>query len=116
MLGWMVGRALTAAPGAELLERNAELACIAELIDGALDGSGSILVVEGPPGIGKTRLLQSAQELATEREVRALTARGAELEHTLSFGVAAQLFEPSLRQRAPDARDHLMSGPARLAA
>ena len=46
---------MTASAG-RLLERERELQRIASLLEGALDGAGSMLVVEGPAGIGKTRL------------------------------------------------------------
>ena len=40
------------------------------------------MLVEGPAGIGKTRLLAAGRDLASERGVRTLMARGSELERT----------------------------------
>lgn len=42
-----------------LVEREAERVVIAELLAAAGRGSGGLLLVEGPAGIGKTRLLRS---------------------------------------------------------
>jgi predicted ATPase len=41
-----------------LLDRERELAEIGELIEAAREGSGGLVVVQGPAGIGKTRLLE----------------------------------------------------------
>jgi hypothetical protein len=49
-------------------------------------------IVEGPPGIGKTRLLAAAGAAAEDLEV--LRARASELERDFPFGVVRQLFEP----------------------
>jgi ABC-type uncharacterized transport system fused permease/ATPase subunit len=43
-----------------LLERDAELAVIAERLAAACEGAGCLLLVEGPAGIGKTRLVRAA--------------------------------------------------------
>lgn len=51
-----------------LLEREKELAQLRELIEGARSGEGALALVEGAPGIGKTRLLEEACPL---RETRA---------------------------------------------
>ena len=44
---------------AVLLEREAELAQLAGLLDSALAGRGGVAIVQGSPGIGKTRVLAS---------------------------------------------------------
>ncbi|HEY4098649.1 MAG TPA: hypothetical protein VGM33_24205 [Baekduia sp.] len=38
-----------------LVERGDELRTLGRLVDGATDGEGGLVVVEGPPGIGATR-------------------------------------------------------------
>jgi AAA ATPase-like protein len=63
-----------------LLERAAEVAAITAAIDAAVAGSGSVLLVEGAAGIGKTRLLAHACERATAAGMTVLTARAAEYE------------------------------------
>ena len=42
-----------------LLERDGELAAIKGLLDRAVGGAGALLVVEGPAGAGKTRLIEA---------------------------------------------------------
>jgi type II secretory ATPase GspE/PulE/Tfp pilus assembly ATPase PilB-like protein len=61
---------------ADLVEREHELAAIRALLE---RGSGALLV-EGPAGIGKTRLLDAARRAAGERAAVAW-ARGGEFEH-----------------------------------
>ncbi|WP_324278206.1 ATP-binding protein [Blastococcus brunescens] len=73
-------------------------------------GDPRLLLIEGPAGIGKTRLLTEARRLAAERSVRVLTARGSQLEKTFGFGVVRQLFEPQLTD--PGRRDELLAGAA----
>jgi predicted ATPase len=60
-------------------------------------GDGSVLVVEGPAGIGKTRLSRAARQEAELRDCVTPAARGAELEREYAFGVVRQLFESMLR-------------------
>jgi DNA-binding NarL/FixJ family response regulator len=76
-----------------LLEREAEIALLRGGIDRAAQGTGSLVVVEGDPGIGKTSLLEAAIEVARRRELDVLTSRGGELEREMTFGVARQLLE-----------------------
>src|SRR4051794_37167774 len=56
--------------------RGPEQAAIAAALDGALAGRGAVLVVEGPPGYGKTRLLAEAAERAGERGFAVAAAAG----------------------------------------
>ena len=97
-----------------LFEREAELAALTAVLAAARGGDGRVVVVEGPPGIGKTRLLAEARTLAKEFEV--LSARAGELESGFAFGVVRQLFEGVLASAASDARTELLSGAAALAA
>ena len=100
----------------ELLERDEELATLVELLERAREGEGQVVLLEGPAGIGKTRLLQAARDQAKEARMRVLTARGTELERDFPFALVRQLFEPPL-QTAPVAdRDELLAGAAAPAA
>jgi tetratricopeptide (TPR) repeat protein len=54
------------------------------------------VAVEGPGGIGKTRLLRAGQALAEEDGLLVLAARGGELESEFSHGVVRQLVERPL--------------------
>ncbi|MEV6522923.1 AAA family ATPase [Longispora sp. NPDC051575] len=98
-----------------LIEREHELAAIAARLDAAADGHGGVLLVEGPPGIGKTALLAAAGAHARAAGVRALGAVGGELDRELPFSVVRQLFEPVLRSVAPTERAELTAGAASLA-
>ena len=103
-------------PGTEelLLERSVEL----ELLDGAIAdarrGSGRLVIIEGPAGIGKTALLASAREAAARARLQVLSGRGLELEHEFAFGVARQLFELPVARAAPEQQRQLLSGAAGL--
>ncbi len=97
----------------ELFERGRELDELAARIERAAAGQGGLIVVEGPAGIGKSRLLAAARGRA-EGSMRVLTARGSELEGEFAFGVVRQLFEAELA--APDRRQALLAGAAAPAA
>src|SRR2546421_253132 len=90
-------RVMAAEHGMRLLGRERELARIAELTGDAVAGRGRALAIEGPPGVGKTRLLQAARDHAGQAGLQVLTARATELEHSFSFAVVRQLFAPALR-------------------
>jgi PAS domain S-box-containing protein len=62
---------------ASLLERESELATIAEALDEAAAGHGRMVVVEGPAGVGKTAVLAAARALAQARDVAALVGAAA---------------------------------------
>src|SRR3954454_10428640 len=46
-----------------LLERESEMASLSALVDRARAGDGQAVVIAGPPGIGKTALLEAATQL-----------------------------------------------------
>jgi hypothetical protein len=96
--------------------RERELAEIGRVIDAAQAGSGGLVVVDGPAGIGKTRLLEEAVRAASAAGVGVLGARGSEFEAEIGFGVARQLFEPMLRAASARERRRLLDGVARVGA
>ncbi len=98
--------------GTSLLERDSELATIAGLVDEAVEGRGQLLLIEGSPGIGKTRLLWEARRMAGERGLRAFGARCDELEDSIAFGVASQLLTSPLQRAKPAERAALLDGAA----
>jgi DNA-binding CsgD family transcriptional regulator len=74
--------AASAVTADELVGRDEELAAI----DGFLsEGRQRVLVLEGPPGIGKTALWQAGVELARARGREILEARAVDTEVTLAF-------------------------------
>ena len=99
-----------------LLERDTELERLSDAIEAALGGRGSTVAIEGPAGIGKSALLAQAAEIAQVRGMRALVARGGELEREFPYGVVRQFFEPALTAAAASSRARLLAGAAELAA
>ena len=81
-------------PRQPLFGRDAELARIDELATQALAGSGTVALLEGPAGIGKTALLAEVMRRAADRGFAVLSAVGARLEQDYAFGLMRQLFAP----------------------
>lgn len=75
---------------------------ISAAMTAARSGSGTALIIEGPAGIGKTSLLAHANREATAAGMTVLAARAAELEGGYAWGVARQLFEPTIRAAAAE--------------
>jgi DNA-binding CsgD family transcriptional regulator len=82
-----------------LLERELELETLRGGLDRAAAGEGTLILIEGPAGAGKTVLARAARELANQAGVVALEARGSELEQPFGFGVVRQLLEPVVIRR-----------------
>jgi DNA-binding CsgD family transcriptional regulator len=101
---------------ASLLERDAELEEIARVANAAAGGHGQVVLIEGPPGIGKTRLLEAARDEAARRDMAMLSARASELDREFPFGVVRQLFEPLLAGAGAARRRSLLHGAAEPAA
>jgi DNA-binding CsgD family transcriptional regulator len=99
-----------------LLERDRELAGLSALIASAREGAGQLVVVQGPAGIGKTRLLTAARTEAEWAGLRVLAARGSDLEREFAYGLVRQLFEPVLASGGEAERTKLLSGAAGQAA
>ncbi len=78
---------------ADLVDRVAESAILQRAIDGLIEGTPGCVLIEGPAGIGKSRLLAEASRLAEGGGVRVVSARGSPLEQAFAFGVVRQLFE-----------------------
>ena len=103
-----------------LLEREDDLARIDGSLARARDGHGTLVVVEGPAGMGKTALLADARAIAGSAGMQVLRSRGAELEREFAFGVVRQLLEPVLRglddaARPPPGARRRRGRPARAA-
>jgi DNA-binding CsgD family transcriptional regulator len=103
-------------PPVPLLGRDDELALIGELCERAGRGQGGTMLIQGPPGIGKTRLLQAAHEMAANAGFDLASARGSELEREFAYGVVRQLADPILRRETSAGRAELLDGSAALAA
>jgi DNA-binding CsgD family transcriptional regulator len=75
-----------------------------------------VVLIEGPAGKGKSRLLQLAGDLAREQDLRVLGASGTELERHFPFGIAIQLFEPWWLSAGDSERGAILGGAASAAA
>ncbi|WP_082939269.1 LuxR family transcriptional regulator [Mycobacterium sp. 852002-30065_SCH5024008] len=62
-----------------------ELKLIGALVAAVAQGRGGVLVIEGPPGIGKSRLLTEVLTLADKRGVRTLFGEAFEYQQTVPF-------------------------------
>jgi DNA-binding CsgD family transcriptional regulator len=78
--------------------RTAELKVIDAHVEAATQGRGGVVVIEGPPGIGKTRLLVEAMTFADKRGVRALFGEAFEYQQAVPF---FSLFMATLRADPP---------------
>jgi DNA-binding CsgD family transcriptional regulator len=65
--------------------RAAELKVIDALVTALMQGDGGVLVIEGPPGIGKTRLLTEVMAMADKAGVRTLFGEAFEYQQTVPF-------------------------------
>jgi predicted ATPase len=52
-----------------------------------------LVLLEGPAGIGKTRLLTEARDQARSAGFRVVAARDSEFERKVAYGVVRQLFD-----------------------
>jgi DNA-binding CsgD family transcriptional regulator len=102
--------------GQALLERAAALAMIDRRLRDAVAGHGSLLLIEGPAGIGKTRLVLAAGWHGRELGLTTLSARGSELERDFAYGLVRQLFEAPLVAASPPEQAELLAGAAGHAA
>jgi DNA-binding CsgD family transcriptional regulator len=98
--------------GLALLERDAVLARIDQRLRNAIAGAGSLLVLEGPAGIGKTRLVIAAGRRGRELGLQTLSARGSELERDFAYGLVRQLFEAPIVATSSPERAELLAGAA----
>jgi DNA-binding CsgD family transcriptional regulator len=95
-----------------LLERAGELRLLQSAIADVRGGSGRIIIIEGPAGIGKSALLAQARVAASRAGLRVLSARGNELEREFAFGVARQLFEVPVARADAERQAQLLAGAA----
>jgi len=108
-------------PVGRLLEREQDLALLGEALAGAGQGQSGLVVIEGPAGIGKTRLLAEGRRLAHDAGARVLVARASDLEGDLAFGVVRELFgavvsdEGRRESEAVSAASEVLSAPPRAA-
>jgi DNA-binding CsgD family transcriptional regulator len=96
-----------------LIEREQawEAACAA--LDSACQGDGSIVLLEGAAGTGKSALIGGLGSAATSRGMHVLSAAGHRHEAGFAFGVAVHLFEKELEHASSAAVQMLTPGDRR---
>jgi DNA-binding SARP family transcriptional activator len=82
----------------DLVDRGRELAQVRQALSELALGRPTQLLLEGPAGIGKTRLLDELRGWARAAGVRVLAARGSQLEQSFGYGVVRQLLEPAITE------------------
>ncbi len=95
-----------------LLERGEELAALDAALAACRLGTGELVVIEGPAGIGKSSVVAEGRSRAGDAGMTVLQARGSELEGAFSYGVVRQLFEPALARADAGERGRLLGGVA----
>src|SRR3982074_2818726 len=75
-----------------------ELKVLGALVSAVAQGRGGVLAIEGPPGIGKSRLLTEVLALAEKTGVRALFGEAFDYQQTVPF---FSLFMATLRADPP---------------
>lgn len=94
-----------------LLERDHELATAHRAVAAAARGRGGVLVVGGPPGVGRSALLD-AMCVAVPPEFVVLRADAEAAEQDFGFGLMQQLCQPLVSAAAPADLDRWLRGPA----
>jgi DNA-binding CsgD family transcriptional regulator len=98
-----------------LLERDAELRELAGELARAREGTGTLIVIDGAAGLGKSSLMRCAVERARGEGMSLLGARGSVAERDFSFGVVLQLFGTWYAAAGAAEREEALSGAASLA-
>ena len=101
---------IPATPLMPLVGRGEELAALAAALDAAVAGRGSLHVVSGEGGIGKTRLAQAVGELAKARGFTAVVGRANPVETGIPYALFADAFVPLLRGVPPPVLQVLARG------
>jgi DNA-binding SARP family transcriptional activator len=82
---------------APLVNREAECRVIDGCLDQLLAERGSVLLIEGPAGIGKTRLTRELIARAQRRGFHALVGSAYEMEGTIAYGPFLDVLQAALR-------------------
>src|SRR5689334_9736542 len=98
---------MTLGAPAHLYERERETAALKLGLESARAGDGELVLLLGPAGIGKSRLLAAAADHAPAADIQVLAAAAAEPEREFPFGVALQLLERVVGQASTARRTKL---------
>jgi DNA-binding CsgD family transcriptional regulator len=95
-----------------LYERDTELASLRKALRAADAELGSLVLITGPLGAGKSQLLRAVPERAAAAGYRLLRASGALQETEFGFGVVRQLFELAVTDLPEDVSRRWFQGAA----
>ena len=98
-----------------LLEREAEVDALDRALAGAVEGRGSVVAIEGPPGIGKSSLVRACLDLAEKRDMYTISVRATELERSYPYGIVRQTADSVALDKSEEERVGLFTGAAKLA-
>ncbi len=84
------------AQGGALVGRRHEMGVLLGRVDELLSGQGGAILVEGDPGIGKTRLIREFMEAADWRGVRVVHAGHTELSRMEHYSALIDVLEPAV--------------------
>src|SRR5262249_41292812 len=79
--------------GARLVGRQREMARIRACVDAVRGGGTAVLELVGDPGIGKSRLLGEAEQVAGQAGLEVVTGSASQFERELPFAVFGRLFD-----------------------
>ncbi|TQC42581.1 hypothetical protein EEB14_48125 [Rhodococcus sp. WS4] len=99
---------------APLLERGREVEAITRAVRSGARGDGQMLLIEGPSGIGKSRLLVAAHRIGVDAGAEVLTTCGGELEQEFPLGLVLRLLETRLTRTTSAERGAVFRGHAAL--
>ena len=92
-----------------------ELSVLNRAVEETRQGHGCVVLVAGPPGIGKTSLLRAATATASDAGFLRLRARAGQLERDFAYGCIRQLLEPVIVRATGAERKRLFAGAAAFA-
>lgn len=87
---------------APLVNRVDECRTIDGCLDQVLAGRGGVLLIEGPAGIGKSRLVRELTARAQRRGCRALAGSAYEMEGAIAYGPFIDILQAALRESPAD--------------
>jgi DNA-binding CsgD family transcriptional regulator len=103
---------VTTGADAPLIERAVELDALDTAVTRLAGGEGGVVVLEAPAGLGKTVLLEHAEQRARDAGCRVRRAAPGPLERHFAFGVVRALLEAPLRAASEPERTRLLDGAA----
>ena len=95
-----------------LVGRRTELAALNAALDGAVRKRGSVHILAGEGGVGKTRLTEVLRERAVERGMQTVLGRAFPVETGIPYAIFGDGFVPLLREMPPATLQAMSRGAA----